>query len=260
MEILSADEPCFSAGSLTVRPARNRDEVRLAQRLRYEVFFGELRGEHDPNGTDADAYDDACRHLIAFDSSLPPERSAVGTYRLIDRAAAASVGAFYSESEFDLSPLLRRQELKLLEVGRSCVHRDYRTQGVMQMLWRGLAAYLRRYEIDVMFGCASFAGTDPAAVAPALRVLHDRHAAGPEWGGVRAHPDRHIPLDTAPAVMPEPPLPPLIKGYLRLGAKIADGAVLDAQFGSIDVCILLATDKIPGRYENFFNPGRGGAL
>ena len=240
-----------------LRITRDSDLIRRAQQLRYDVFCREMRGE-DISGPrsgklDADAYDAHCRHLVVIDPALPDE--VIGTYRLIDSAAAVACGGFYSQAEFNLDPLLaraEREQLNLIEVGRSCVHPNYRAHSVMQMLWRALAGCCFRENVDVMFGCASFAGNDVSAIAPALRLLHDRHAAGPEWG-VRARPEYYVPLDQAPS-SEGAVLPPLVKGYLRLGAAIADGAVIDTAFGSIDVCILLAVNQIPARYAKLYRP------
>lgn len=256
------------AGNLGVRIAETPRELDAAQALRYRVFYEEM-GAHPDAGTaaarrDSDAFDAVADHLLVVDHDLgeDPARGVVGTYRLIRRPAARRLGRFYSADEYDIAPLLAFPG-EVLELGRSCVAADYRTRGTLQLLWRGIAAYVFRHRIDLMFGCASLPGTDLDALAPQLTWLAHNHLA-PEAIRPRALPDRYVEmlrLDPAKldarAVLNE--LPPLVKGYLRLGGFVGDGAVLDHQFNTTDVCVVvktdLVTDKYFKHYERRVGPG-----
>lgn len=255
-------------GTLEVRLARGRGEVLLAQRLRYRVFYEELAAVPSPRARhtrrDEDDYDDICDHLVVVDHAASVGSSAiVGTYRILRGEAAGACGmAFYSSREFDLSPLLHLAgcERRLMEVGRSCVLATHRKRATLELLWHGLWTYTRRHGIDVMLGCASFEGCDPARHGPALAYLHRHHLAPPPWR-CRALPEVAADLDPA-AMAPLTPraamrdLPPLIKGYLRLGAWVGDGAVIDRQFSTVDVLIVLPVERIDARYfARFGAPG-----
>src|SRR5690606_11834331 len=214
-------------------------------------------------GLDFDQFDRLCDHLMVFDRNRPEGEQAVGTYRLLRREVAALHGGFYSSSEYDLQPMLDFVGPRggLLELGRSCVHREYRTNATIQLLWRGISTYIADHGISFMFGCASFPGTNPQDHALALSYLHAHHLPPPEWR-VRALPERYVPMDLLPADQINPraalhALPPLIKGYLRLGAYIGDGAVIDQQFGTTDVFILLPVERIAPKYQNRFSPDEG---
>ncbi len=246
------------SGTLVARLSRQPYDMLRAQQLRYNAF---ACAAHAPNAqlTDSDDYDSLCQHLLVCDTALPEAEQVVGTYRLISQQVANNVGSFYSASEFNLTTLVslaQQQNWRLLEVGRSCVREDYRTKGVMPLLWQALAIYLCRFNVDVLFGCASFATTNVDEVLPALRYLAQHHAANPAWQ-VHAHAAKRLAVPPfVGELLGKPALPPLIKGYLRLGGKIADGAVLDAAFGTIDVCVLVPTANIPQRYHQFFGTDR----
>lgn len=244
------------AGRLGVRIAENAAEVEAAQALRWRVFYEEM-GAHPDASTaasrlDVDAYDPVADHLLVLDHERGEgARAVVGTYRLITRAAAARVGGFYSASEYDLSPILA-QEGGLLELGRSCVDARYRTRGTLQLLWQGIAAYVFQRRIALMFGCASLPGTDPDALAEPLTYLHAHHLAPPALRP-RALPGRRVPMDRLdPATIDArhvlANLPPLVKGYLRLGGYVGDGAVVDPQFNTTDVCVVVKTDQVTAKY------------
>ncbi|MEO0035053.1 MAG: hypothetical protein RLZZ501_1076, partial [Pseudomonadota bacterium] len=183
------------------------------------------------------------------------EGEVVGTYRLIRRAAAARVGRFYSEDEFDLGPLLAVPG-EVLELGRSCVDARWRHRGTLQMLWQGLAAYMVEHDIRLLFGCGSLHGTDPAILAPQLTYLRDNHLAPPELRA-RALAGRDS-VDFAGLAAPWDArrvlasLPPLLKGYLRLGGTIGAGAVIDHQFNTTDVLVVVNAADIAGRYVKRF--------
>ncbi len=254
-------------GNLGVRIAETAEEVDAAQALRFRVFYEEMGAHPDAetlaSARDRDAFDAVADHLLVIDHDLGEgPASVVGTYRLIRREAARAVGGFYSAAEYDIAPLIALPG-PILELGRSCVDANHRTRGTLQLLWRGIAAYVFRHRIDVMFGCASLPGTDLDALAPALTYLHAHHLAPPALRP-RALPERYVPMDRLPpagldirTVLNE--LPPLIKGYLRLGGFVGDGAVLDPQFNTTDVCIVvkteLITDKYSKHYERKFGPG-----
>ena len=232
--------PELRAGNLGVRLAATPAEIDAVQALRFRVFYGEMGAVPGPEAVathrDRDAYDLAADHLLVIDHTIGPgAEGVVGTYRLIQREAAAKLGGFYTASEYDIS-LIERFPGRVLELGRSCVDAAYRNRVVMQLLWRGIAAYVFEYQIDLMFGCASLPGTDPDAVATSLAYLHDHHLAPPALRP-RALPERYIDMRRIDAAAIDPPralaaLPPLIKGYLRLGGFVGDGAVIDEQFQS----------------------------
>jgi L-ornithine Nalpha-acyltransferase len=246
------------AGDLEVRLADAR-EIDLALGLRYRVFCEE-RGATSAGGQrgiEEDAYDRDCDHLIVIDHARPG-RPVVGTYRLLREDVASRIGGFYSAGEYDLSPLLAIGRRggggpQLLELGRSCVDLPYRTNATITLLWRAIAAYLEAHRIGFMFGCASFSSTDPAAHADELAYLHRFHLAPPELR-VRALAEHHVEMaggDSA-ADLTGRSLPPLIKGYLRVGAKVGDGAFVDRGFNTVDVFLVMPVERIVGRYGRRF--------
>lgn len=262
-------------GNLEVRLAQSRDEVRLAQRLRYEVFFEELHAKASTlarfRRLDQDAFDPLCDHLLVVDlEKTKPQRlgqaaplpHVVGTYRILRQEVAARNDGFYTAREFDVDGLIasKSSRYSFMEVGRSCVLAAYRNKRSVELLWHGLWTYVREHRIDVMIGCASFEGTDPHKHAAALSLLHHNYLAPPEWR-CRALPGQFQPMDLLPkdAIDPKAALrgiPPLIKGYMRLGAYVGEGAVIDHAFGTTDVLIILRSEKIDPRYfEHYGAPG-----
>ena len=248
------------AGNLGVRIARDPEEIRAAQALRYRVFFNEMGAIPDDRaratGLDSDAYDAVADHLLVLDHALGEgAASVVGTYRLIQREGAEEVGGFYSAAEYDLS-VIEAFPGRVLELGRSCVDAAYRGRVAMQLLWRGIAAYIAVGEIDLMFGCASLPGTDPDGLAEVLTYLYGHHLAPPALR-MRAVPDRYVDMrrrdpmtvDTRRATLL---LPPLIKGYLRLGGFVGDGAVIDEQFNTTDVAIIVKSDLLTDKYSKHY--------
>lgn len=250
-------------GSLEVRLANSPAAIQAAQELRFRVFFEELGARIDSieeiEQRDADRFDSVCDHLLVYDTSLPvaEHKQIVGTYRLMRSDQAEQAHGFYSADEFDVQRLVQsRPGLRLLELGRSCVKAEYRSKRTVELLWQGAWAYCRRHSIDVMFGCASFHGIVPAAHALALSFLHQNCRATPDWD-VRALPARYQPMDLMPkeAINNKVALfsmPPLIKGYLRLGAMIGDGAVIDEAFGTTDIFIILPIERISSRYITYY--------
>lgn len=249
-------------GSLEVRLARSDAEIVAAQEVRYRVFYEELGARKSPrdkpDGRDEDRFDPLCDHLLVVDHSLPgpDHRRIVGTYRLLRQEAADLAGGFYSQDEFELKRLTsRKSDLKFLELGRSCVLLEYRSKRTIELLWQGIFTYMTYFDVGVLTGCASFHGTVPAAHAEPLSYLEHNCRAAPEWD-VRAVADRYCNMDWMPAEAVNAKsalaaMPPLIKGYLRAGAKIGDGCVIDHDFGTVDVIILLPVTQITSRYANY---------
>jgi putative hemolysin len=248
------------AGHLGVRIAETPAEVDAVQALRYRVFYQEMGARADASTAaaqrDHDRFDAVADHLLVVDHEIGagPE-GVVGTYRLIRQEGARQVGGFYSAGEYDVSQLCKFPG-KLLELGRSCVGAGHRSRAVMQLMWRGIAAYVFRHQIDLMFGCASLPGTDPDALALELTYLYHTHLAPP---ALRPHAlaERRVEmcrldpaqLDARRALTQ---LPPLIKGYLRLGGFVGDGAVIDTQFNTTDVAVVVKTDLVTDKYYRHY--------
>jgi putative hemolysin len=263
---IEADEGIgeLRAGNLGLRIARTPEELEAAQALRYRVFYREMGAQPDAGaaatGRDSDRYDAVADHLLVVDHDLGDGADAVvGTYRLIRREAADSIGRFYSADEYDIT-LIERFPGHVLELGRSCVDAAYRGRAAMQLLWRGIAAYVFTHNIDLMFGCASLPGTDVQALAAELTYLHANHLA-PEDIRLRALPHRYVDMrrmdpNEIDARQVLVSLPPLIKGYLRLGGFVGDGAVVDHQFNTTDVAIVVQTDLVTGKYFRHFERER----
>jgi L-ornithine Nalpha-acyltransferase len=260
-------QPLGRLGSLEVRLAESTAEVRRAQALRYRVFFEEMSAVGDLRTRrlrrDADRFDRICDHLLVLDHAvrvrtlLGPRPKIVGTYRLLRQDVARRHGSFYSDGEFDVASLVARHpSLAFLELGRSCVLGPYRGKRTVELLWHGIWSYVLAHDLDVMVGCASLDGTDPDRLALQLSFLH-HHARAPEAWRVRAHPGRAVEMNRMAASAVDPraavrSLPPLIRGYLRLGGRVGDGAVVDRQFGTTDVCIVLPVSAINPRYVDYY--------
>jgi L-ornithine Nalpha-acyltransferase len=254
-------------GALEVRLATTRKEIRKAQRLRYKVFYEEMSAVAPAHlklvRRDKDAFDRVCDHLLVIDHdhrSGPMKMKhpkVVGTYRLLRQDVAERHFGFYSASEFDIEPLLdRHPEQRFLELGRSCVLAPYRNKKTVELLWQGIWAYVLHHRMDVMIGCASLEGVRPEQMQEELAFLH--HFARPATSWDARAVDRHFrPMNVLPkeAVNPKRALtnlPPLLKGYLRIGARIGEGAVIDQQFGTTDVLIILRVADIDPRYINYY--------
>jgi putative hemolysin len=254
------------SGSLELRLATKKSEIRRAQRLRYKVFFQE--GGATPDGAaalvrrDICRYDKVCDHLLVIDHAArnrfgKPKPKVVGAYRLLRHEIAQQNFGFYSAQEFDIGPLLARHpNSRFLELGRSCVLSEYRGKKTIEMLWRGIWAYVKHYRVDAMIGCASLEGADPSQLASQLSFLHHFAKASPEWIA-RSLPQRFVAMDRLPRDAVDKrrvlaALPPLVKGYMRVGAKFGDGAVVDRQFGVTDVFVVMPIAEIEGRYIEYF--------
>jgi len=254
------------SGALEVRLAETELEIEQAQRLRYTVFYQEMSAIPSPQmretGRDFDKYDDVCDHLLVVDRDAHGEDGqplVVGTYRLTREKDAMRVGGFYTSSEFDLSAMLRGlpADTKYLELGRSCILKSYRSRpGTMQLLWKGLMAYVARFDIDMMFGCASLPGINVEEMALPLSYLHHFHPM-PAHLRVKAQPELFTNMNRIPKEAIEPregirSLPAILKGYVRAGCGIGDGAVVDRQFGTTDVFIYFPVSGLDARYKNRF--------
>ncbi len=255
-----SDQPEGKQSNIIVRLAQNDAEREAAQILRYKVFYEEFGARPSEQvkarKKDWDEYDDSANHMVVLDESLGVgPNTIIGTYRLCDQKVAENVGKFYTQNEYDITPLID-SGAKLLELGRSCVELEYRTRAVLQKLWQGIADYVLENEIEILFGCGSFHGTDPKKHAEALSYLHHYHLAAP---GIRPQSlDKHY-VDMnmmAKARINQKQiisaLPPLIKGYLRIGALVGDGAYVDHNFNSTDVCVVLQTHLIANRYRRHY--------
>lgn len=247
------------AGALHIRLAESAEEVLASQRLRYRVFCEEMAAaptlQQRLEEREYDTFDEFCDHLLVFDRNKSGAEAVVGTYRLMRREQAARRGQFYTVDEYDVSAL-QAYPGEILELGRSCVDRDYRTGSTMQLLWRGIAEYVFFYNIDIMFGCASLPGTDPAKLALPLSYLYHHHLAPPALRP-KALPHRRtdmnlLPIDEINLREAKRSVPPLVRGYLRLGGFVGDGAVVDREFGTTDVAVVVKTDWVTEKYYRHY--------
>ena len=267
---LDAALASLGSGSLVARLARDEDDIMAAQALRYRVFYDEMKAKPDAEMArlrrDIDPFDGACEHLLVCDTARGPgAESIIATYRLLRGEKARQLGRFYSAGEYDISPLMDCSG-EALELGRSCVDSDYRGRPTMQLLWAAIAQFVFHHDISVMFGCASLHGVEPESLALPLSYLHHFHMAPEDMRPV-ALPDLRVSMDFMPAEEINKKaaltaLPPLLKGYLRLGGFVGDGAVVDHQFNTTDVCIVVKTDLVTGKYYRHYGreraPGNAG--
>lgn len=245
---------------VVVRLTSNPEEIKLAQKLRYAVFYEENgakpTNEMREQKRDINPLDKIMDHLVvAATDPTTKEEKIVGTYRLLRQSVAEQHGEFYSSHEYDLTKLINSNN-KLLELGRSCVLADYRTKPVLNMLWEGIADYITEHNVDILFGCASFQGVSVESISEQLSYLHHFHRA-PEDLLPRTLDEYYVNMNIHPKESLNQrrlftSLPPLIKGYLRLGATIGDGAFIDHQFNTIDVCIVLQTRQVAERYRKYY--------
>jgi L-ornithine Nalpha-acyltransferase len=249
---------------LEIRLARDALDLRAAQRLRYDVFVAELGGDgpmvdHDAR-LEADEFDALFDHLVLVDPARPVGEHVVGVYRLLPGDRVGPEGRFYSEGEFDLGTL-KSCGRKLVELGRSCVAADHRGGSALYLMWNGLAAYVLERGIEVMFGAASFHGTDGPALAQPLSWLYHNHLAPPELR-VTARPAQRLEMnmiapDALDRVAAQAMMPALIKAYLRLGGAVGDGAWVDHAFNTTDVRLVLDTSRMSARHRDFYIRKKG---
>lgn len=260
----------IEAGRFTVRLAECDADVAAAQRLRYRVFVEEMgaqaSAEDHAERRERDLFDPHFDHLLLIDNqSADPqvERGVVGVYRLMTGSRAHQGIGFYGGSEYDLT-LLRNYPRETLELGRSCVDVQHRGGAGMHLLWTGLGEYVATHDVSILFGVASFHGADPGPLAQALSYLHHCHLA-PADLRVRAVPDRYVAMDILPLAEVDRvealrQTPALIKAYIRLGGFVGEGAYVDHEFNTVDVCVLMDTSRMVERYRAFYSRKRGGAV
>jgi L-ornithine Nalpha-acyltransferase len=245
--------PLFDVGLV-----RDASEQAEALRLRYAVFVQELGGDgplvdHHAR-IERDAFDPKARMLVLRDLARPLGAQVVGVYRLIQADGATDPG-FYSAQEYDLAPLLRSGQ-RLLELGRSCLHPEYRGGSALYHFWQGLARHVCNEGIDILFGVASFHGTDVPTLTPSLSLLHHAHLAPPDLRVTSLQPQQFVPLpetaiDRVAAVQA---MPALIKAYLRLGGFVGDGVFVDHAFNTTDVCLVMETRRMNDRQRAIYAP------
>jgi putative hemolysin len=248
------------SGPLQVRLAMSPEDIEAVQALRYRIFYETMGARPSTSMArlkrDGDPFDEFCDHLMVLDHTRGQGAEAVvGTYRLIRREAARRCGQFYSAAEYDISRLAAYPG-PVLELGRSCVDPAYRARAVMPLLWSGIAAYVFHHDIELMFGCASLPGTDPEQLAAPLSYLYHHHLAPLELR-TRALSKLYVDMrrlhpDNIDSERTRSQLPPLIKGYLRLGGFVGDGAVIDHQFNTTDICIVVKTDLVTEKYSRHY--------
>lgn len=268
--VLAGAPHIHRSGQLDVRLATSEAEIAAAQALRYQIFYDEMGATPSAamvsSRRDIDSYDAICDHLLVIDHGMRGDGPhVVGTYRLLRQVVAQMNHGFYSAGEYDLSPLIAQSVTggQLLELGRSCVAPAYRNNTTITLLWRGIASYLQTHAIGHMFGCASLHGADPRVHAAELSYLYHHHLAPPELRA-RALAEQYVPMDRMSplaydARLTAKALPPLVKGYLRVGAMIGDGAFVDPQFNTVDVFVVMPVERITKRYAGRFGGGANDA-
>ena len=244
---------CLLFDLIEVRLARSPQEIETIQRLRYQIFYKECcalppHPDIEKEKRDFDEKDAFCDHLIAIDRDT---KEIVGGYRMLSSHAAGKANGFFTAQEFDLSRLEKYPQ-PILEVGRACVSADYRKKGVVGFLWQGIANYIRTHQIGLLFGCANFPGIDPEPFSQALSLLHHFYLMDKQYRPIArafssVNMDRMDKKDIHVRTAFRQ-LPPLIRGYLRLGGFLGEGAFIDHVFHSLDVCIIVETDKLSPRY------------
>ncbi len=259
----------IDAGRFTVRLAETDEDVAAAQRLRYKVFVEEMDASASSEDAalrrERDEFDAYFDHLILIDNEADyedPLDYVAGVYRLLRGEIAAKEKGFYGESEYDLTKI-KDYPRPTMELGRSCVGIDYRGGAAMHLLWTGLGNYVAEHDIEIMFGVASFHGSDPAPLAEPLSFLHHNHLA-PEDLRVRTREEHFVPMDTIPAdqitrASAMKQIPALIKAYIRLGGFVGEGAYVDQEFNTVDVCLLMDTSRMVNRYKEFYQRESRGA-
>lgn len=245
-KLLKQQQPARSQQHLYLSLARNPEEVAEAQRLRYKVFAEEMGAELPKNnGLDKDGFDEYCDHLLVRESGT---HQVIGTYRILSPHQADEAGGYYSAGEFDLSRIGHLFD-RTVEVGRACVHQNYRNGGTITMLWAGLAKYMQMHHYEYMIGCASVPMTDGGHAATSLyHKLKDEYLTPNEY---RVFPHNPLPIHALRNDL-QVACPPLIKGYLRLGAQICGEPAWDSDFNTADMLVMLSLAKINHRYATHF--------
>ncbi|PCI33813.1 MAG: hemolysin-like protein [Alphaproteobacteria bacterium] len=257
-ERIAAHDVLISAGPIEIRLARTEEEIIAAQKLRYTVFYEEMQAKASPEMAaqkrDFDDFDLICDQLLAFDTTKSGEDAVIATYRLLREEKIDSIHEFYSFQEFDLSNMdndyfrTMMAGRQLLELGRSCVREDYRSNNIIQLMWRAIVKYIVQNNVGCMFGCASLAGVIQGDLELPLSYLYHKYKTPDEFN-IPALPEHYQKMDyyawdEINVGKAKRQLAPLVRGYARLGCFIGDGAVIDEQFDTTDVLILLMTDKL----------------
>ncbi|MDX8353567.1 GNAT family N-acetyltransferase [Cognatiyoonia sp. IB215182] len=255
--------PTKTPTALQVDLAKTEDDLRQIQRLRYDVFVAELGGtgphvDH-ADRLERDRFDDHAEHLMLRDLARPPGQDVVGVYRLLTQSGAEAAGQFYCEDEYNLS-VLKSGGKRLLELGRSCLHCDYRGGPGLMLLWGALSDYVSAHQIEILFGVASFHGTDMNSKAEQLSLLHHHYRAPQHLRAQAIGPTASkmdlIPPDAIDRVRAMRDMPALIKAYLRLGGMVGEGAFVDHAFNTIDVCLILPIHAVSARQRERLARGK----
>lgn len=260
----------IEAGRFTVRLAETEADVAAAQRLRYRVFCEEMGATPAPEDEacrrERDSFDPYFDHLLLIDNETANpdvEAGVVGVYRLMRGDQARDGVGFYGQHEYDLTKLVNYPR-QTLELGRSCVDQEHRGGAGMHLLWTGLGQYVSTHNVEIMFGVASFHGADPKPLSQALSYLHHNHLA-PEDLRVRTIEEHFVAMDLLPPeevqkIEAMRQTPALIKAYIRLGGFVGEGAYVDYDFNTVDVCLLMDTSRMVQRYRSFYQRKRGGSV
>ena len=243
--------------NFTIKIASSNFEIKKAQSLRYKIFFKEKKIKKKSLKSllqrDYDFYDKISDHLIIIDDNLGVKDNVVGTYRLLRGNCAKLYRGFYTEQEFDISNLKKNFSSKnILELGRSCVHPQYRSGIILKLLWQGISKYIKIYKIKILMGCASFHGTNPSKFQDEFSLLYGNYRL-PETYDIKSLQHNEISFSkniNQSTILNR--LPPLIKGYLRAGGMVSESFYIDREFETIDYCVIMLTDKIVSRYQNKF--------
>lgn len=248
-------------GNFETRLASGLAELKAAQRVRFEVFCEELSAKtslkNQQYRRDEDAHDQNCDHLLVLNRDYPQNEQIIGTQRFLIRTGESGPNQFYSRNEFDIAPLLSQHPKQVfMELGRSCILAEYRSKRTMELMWHGTWDYAVRNRVDFMFGCASFPTTDTESITQQLSFLVHQAPAEGKLSVTSSNPQAFEINDQAfdPSLMKKSirALPPLIKGYLRLGAKFSKHAVRDLEFGTTDIMVILPVDAINPRYVAYY--------
>ena len=247
MLLQETQESIGSGKKLSLHFARSMSEIVEAQKLRHRVFAEEMGARLSTKeiGIDSDIFDPFCQHLLVRDEATT---EVVGTYRILDSMQAKKIGGFYSDDEFDITRLNHLRG-DMVEVGRSCVHPDYRNGATITLLWSGIAQYMQAHHYQYLIGCASVAMTDGGHIAASIYDrVKQKHLSPPEY---RVFPRCALPLDALNCTL-NPVLPPLLKGYLRLGAYVCGEPAWDPDFNTADLLMMLPLSRMAPRYERHF--------
>lgn len=236
--------------SFAIDFARSDDDLKQAQRLRHQIFFPDSKQK---DALDKDMFDDVCDHLLVYDTT-GTERLLIGTYRLLRQSRMKELGKFYTESEFNIDAL-KGTNRELLELGRSCVHPDYRSGIVILLLWHAIAAYIEHFSIGYLFGCGSLPGTNVAEHQASLSYMHHHYRVDDTLAPYAIANEAKFEILPKESMTRQvfTDMPALIKGYLRLGCLIGNGAVIDPVCNTTDVCLVLPRERINFQYLRHFN-------